>query len=250
MTKKNTDNANQFKHLTQERTKDLKDLIKKIGIPFHNLVLLNSAFTHKSFLNETILPFEDNERLEFLGDSVLSLVVSSYLFKRFSTYSEGRLSKIKSRVVSGMALAKISTSLGLSRYLLLGKGERASGGESNRSNLENLLEALIGAIYLENGIPSVEEFIIPHIEDMLENEMHSYKDFQTALQEFCQKKFKILPDYEILSEEGPDHNKVFKVKVKIKNVGEKIGSGNSKQKARQDAASKMLKSMKIRLKSD
>ena len=250
MTKKSTEHPNYIKHLTFERTKELRELIKTIGIPFHNLVLLNSAFTHKSFLNETSLPYEDNERLEFLGDSVLSLVVSSYLYKKFSTHSEGRLSKIKSRVVSGAALAKISNSLELSKYLLLGKGERASGGATNRSNLENLLEAFIGAIYLENGISAVEDFILPHIDDIIENEMHSYKDFQTALQEICQKKFKILPDYEILSEEGPDHNKVFRVKVKIKNVGEKIGSGNSKQKARQDAASKMLKSMKIKLKSD
>lgn len=243
--------SNSFsKTLTQDRIKDLKELIKKIKVPFHDLVLLNSAFTHKSFINETTLAYSDNERLEFLGDSVLSLVVSSFLYKKFSTYSEGRLSKIKSRVVSGVALSKIAISLELNRYLLLGKGEKASGGATNRSNLENALEALLGAIYLENGIDSVADFILPHIEDILENEMHSYKDFQTALQEFCQKKFKVLPEYHLLSEEGPDHNKIFKVQVKIKNVGEKIGSGNSKQKARQDAAGKMLKSMKIRLKSD
>jgi len=244
------ENSAHLKNLTPDRIKDLKDLIKKIKVPFHDLSLLNSAFTHKSFLNETTLAYTDNERLEFLGDSVLSLVVSSYLYKKFPTHSEGRLSKIKSRVVSGVALSKIAISLDLSHYLLLGKGERASGGATNRSNLENLLEALIGAIYLENGISAVADFILPHIEDILENEIHTYKDFQTALQEFCQKKFKILPEYQILSEDGPDHSKVFKVLVKIKNVGEKIGTGNSKQKARQDAASKMLKSMKIRLKSD
>jgi len=188
--------------------------------------------------------------LEFLGDSVLGLVVSNYLFNKFPTHSEGKLSKIKSRIVSGAVLAKISTTLGLSHYLLLGKGEKASGGANNRSNLENVLEALIGAIYLELGMNAVADFILPHVEDIVENELHSYKDYQTALQEFCQKKFKILPTYEILSEEGPDHSKIFRVKVKIKNVGEKIGMGNSKQKARQDAASKLLKSMKIRLKSD
>ena len=239
-----------LKHLPQERIKDLRDLIKKIKVPFQNLVLLNSAFTHKSFLNETTIPYEDNERLEFLGDSVLGLVVSNYLFNKFPTHSEGKLSKIKSRIVSGAVLAKISTTLGLSHYLLLGKGEKASGGANNRSNLENVLEALIGAIYLELGMNAVADFILPHVEDIVENELHSYKDYQTALQEFCQKKFKILPTYEILSEEGPDHSKIFRVKVKIKNVGEKIGMGNSKQKARQDAASKLLKSMKIRLKSD
>ncbi len=250
MTKENSQNTSSLKQLPQERIKDLRDLIKKIKVPFHNLVLLNSAFTHKSFLNETTIPYEDNERLEFLGDSVLSLVVSSYLFKKFPTHSEGKLSKIKSRVVSGAVLANIATSLDISQYLLLGKGEKASGGATNRSNLENLLEALIGAIYLEIGISAAADFILPHVEGIVENELHSYKDYQTALQEICQKKFKILPSYEILSEEGPDHSKIFLVKVKIKNVGEKIGSGNSKQKARQDAASKMLKSMKVRLKSD
>lgn len=250
MTKKKSEKSIHHKNLSQERIRELKDLIQKIRVPFQDFNLLNSAFTHKSFLNETSLPYEDNERLEFLGDSVLSLVVSSYLYKKFPTHSEGRLSKIKSRVVSGMVLAKIATSLDLSKYLLLGKGERSSGGESNRSNLENLFEALIGAIYLENGIVAVSDFLLPLIDKIVENEIDSYKDFQTALQEFSQKKFKILPDYEILSEEGPDHNKVFKVKVTIKNVGAKIGSGNSKQKARQDAACKMLKHMKIQLKSD
>ena len=250
LTKEHSQAQAPLKHLPQERIKDLRDLIKKIKVPFQNLVLLNSAFTHKSFLNETTIPYEDNERLEFLGDSVLGLVVSNYLFNKFPTHSEGRLSKIKSRIVSGAVLAKISTTLGLSHYLLLGKGEKASGGANNRSNLENVLEALIGAIYLELGMNAVADFILPHVEDIVENELHSYKDYQTALQEFCQKKFKILPTYEILSEEGPDHSKIFRVKVKIKNVGEKIGIGNSKQKARQDAASKLLKSMKIRLKSD
>lgn len=250
MTKEHSQVQAPLKHLPQERIKDLRDLIKKIKVPFQNLVLLNSAFTHKSFLNENTIPYQDNERLEFLGDSVLGLVVSNFLFNKFPSHSEGRLSKIKSRIVSGAVLAKISTTLGLSHYLLLGKGEKASGGANNRSNLENVLEALIGAIYLELGINAVADFILPHVEDIVENELHSYKDYQTALQEFCQKKFKILPSYEILSEEGPDHNKVFRVKVKIKNVGEKIGIGNSKQKARQDAASKLLKSMKIRLKSD
>ncbi len=248
MKKKNSQNPTSLKHLPQERIKDLSELIKKINVPFQNLVLLNSAFTHKSFLNETTIPYEDNERLEFLGDSVLNLVVSSYLFKKFPTHSEGQLSKIKSRVVSGAVLANIAISLEISQYLLLGKGERATGGATNRSNLENVLEALIGAIYLEIGIAAAADFILPHVEDIIENELHSYKDYQTALQEICQKKFKILPSYEILSEEGPDHNKIFRVKVQIKNVGEKIGLGNSKQKARQDAASKMLKSMKIRLK--
>ncbi|HMV45850.1 MAG TPA: ribonuclease III [Leptospiraceae bacterium] len=234
------------KQLPPERVKELKDLIKHIKIPFQDLVLLNSAFTHKSFLNETHMEYEDNERLEFLGDSALSLVVSSYLYQRFPKDREGKLSKVKSRIVSGAVLSKIAIQLGLNRYLLLGKGEKANGGDTNRSNLENVLEALLGAIYLEHGIQAVADFILPHVGNIVDNELHSYKDHQTALQEFCQKKFKFIPDYELIAEEGPDHNKVFKVKVSIKNVGEKIGMGNSKQKARQDAASKMLKYMKIK----
>lgn len=234
------------RQLPPERVKELKELIKQIKVPFHNLLLLNTAFTHKSFLNETDMNYEDNERLEFLGDSALSLVVSSYLFQKFPADKEGKLSKVKSRIVSGAVLSKIAIELGLSKYLLLGKGEKASGGETNRSNLENVLEALLGAIYLENGIDAVANFILPHVEHIIENDLHSYKDHQTALQEFCQKKFKKLPNYEFISEEGPDHNKIFKVKVSIQNVGERIGHGNSKQRARQDAASKMLKIIKIK----
>lgn len=166
------------------------------------------------------------------------MITSEYLFKRFLDYDEGKLSKIKAKVISESALFQIAYTLGLGSYLLLGKGERDTGGAERKSNLANLLEAFIAAIYLDQGIESARNFIICYIKDIIDDLDKNIliKDYKTILQEFCQKKFKVLPEYRLTSENGPDHNKQFKVTIFINGKEYYSGMGKSKSKAEQSAA--------------
>ncbi|MCK6380685.1 MAG: ribonuclease III [Leptospiraceae bacterium] len=225
----------------------MQNLANQLGIKFKDIFLLNRAFTHSSYSNETGKLWPDNERLEYLGDSVLGLITNEYLYKRFENYPEGKLAKIKGRVVSEGALTKISDKLSLSDYLLLGKGEKESGGGSRASNQANLVEALLGAIYLDQGLNTSKKFILNHIKDLVDNleKIEAIKDYKTILQEYCQKKYRFVPSYELVSETGPDHDKEFRIHVSIKGVVSSEGIGKNKRKAEQNAAKNVLKQLKL-----
>ncbi len=218
---------------------DLIELMEKIKIYFSENELLFKALTHKSYANEKRAEeLKDNERLEFLGDSVLDLVVSEYIFSKYPNHPEGELAKIRSVVVSTTMLAEKAREISLGEHILLGKGEEQSGGRTRDSILADTFEAVVGSIYLDQGFNQARTFIlellIPNINDV---EMGDHiQDYKTLLQELIQKETNQRPLYEVINEEGPDHKKVFTVHVKIGNKILGIGKGNSKKEAEQQAA--------------
>lgn len=216
----------------------LANFQKKIKIKFNNFPLLQQVFIHRSYLNEnTGLGLNHNERLEFLGDAVLELIVTEYLYLNYDN-PEGELTNWRSALVRGEMLSKIASDLGINDLLYLSRGEGQSTGKSRQLILANAFEALIGAIYLDKGYKNAQKFInhclIVHLNEILEKKL--YKDAKSSLQELAQEKLSITPAYQVLSESGPDHAKNFNMGVYI---GEKMigqGSGNSKQAAEQQAA--------------
>ena len=227
----------------RKRLKKLKDLEKTLGYRFRNKVLLNQALTHKSYANEKHrLGLKDNERLEFLGDSVLGIVVSRLLYDDFPDQDEGILTRYKSQLVSGSTLARIAKKLRIGEFLLLGKGEEASDGKRHTSNLLCALEALIGAIYLDGELRSSVRFInnIFASEIQLVKEGKGSKDYKSVFQQAVLKKFKVIPSYKIISEIGPDHKKHFIVEVLVLGKRCGIGSGSNKKSAEQAAAKEAL----------
>ncbi|ASV11097.1 ribonuclease III [Leptospira santarosai] len=225
-----------------ERVQSFKKLSKKIGIKFSKIEYYNTAFTHSSYKNENPDIFEDNERLEFLGDSILGLVAARSLFQKYRKANEGELSRIKSRIVSTPILNSIAEKLNLGEYLLLGKGEKNSQGKGRRKLAANLFESLVGAIYLDRGFEVAEKFIIQHLLEFVENPdmEESVRDYKTQLQEYSQKHFKSLPVYRIKGESGPDHSKMFQVSVRIRDKWEANGYGASKKTAEQNAAKELF----------
>jgi ribonuclease-3 len=220
----------------------LKKLQNRIRVRFRNKSLLNRAITHRSYSNEINAPSFDNERLEYLGDSVLGLVVNEYLYKRFADYHEGELAKIKSAVVSEDTLSKIAHEINLGDYLLLGRGEELSGGRGRSSILANAMEALIGAMYLDSGLKTTKNCILSLIKKHIDNidKIPDMRDPKTSLQEIVQKKYKEKPLYEVIEEKGPDHKKEFVVKLVIHDKNILNAHGSSKRKAEAYAAKKAL----------
>lgn len=204
--------------------------------------LYKIAFTHRSYLNEYPGEKESNERLEFLGDSILSFLVSSYLFEKRLTDEEGDLTNLRSFIVKTGSLAKAAQDLGLGKNLRMSRGEEQSGGRENPQLLANTYEALLGAIFLDQGLEKAREFVATSLLPLFENELQSGppKDSKSRLQEIAQNTTKQSPKYKILKTEGPDHAKVFTVGVFLqgKQIGE--GSGLSKQLAEEQAAQKAL----------
>jgi ribonuclease-3 len=225
-----------------------KDEIEKIiGVKFNNEDLIRTACTHRSYLNEhrsTVK--EHNERLEFLGDAVLELVVTDYLFKNYQNKSEGELTSWRAALVKTESLAELAERKGLGRYLLMSRGEAKSGGRSRKALLANMVEAIIGAIYLDQGYPVAEKFINENISSKIETIIRtgSYIDAKSHFQEIAQEREGVTPHYEVISESGPDHDKVFEMAVYINNKMWGKGKGNSKQAAQQSAASVALKKYK------
>ncbi len=213
-------------------------------------MLFEQAFIHRSYLNETKEILESNERLEFLGDSILSFVVSSYLFHAYPQFNEGVLTNLRSLVVNTKSLAILSKKLGFGKYLKLSKGEEDSMGRENASLLANAFEAFIGALYLDQGLSVVKKFLedalTPFISEHVKK--RTFKDPKSLLQEFVQSQKQSSPVYKVLREEGPPHAKTFTVGVYVKNnlLGE--GIGKSKQQAEEEAAKKTLES-RIRFKN-
>ena len=229
------------KNLSPQRIKELNNFAKGISIKFSNLNLLELAFTHRSVASDgKTSRHHNNERLEFLGDSVLGMATAAYLYEHFMDNPEGDLAKIKSSVVSEMSLAPIALQIGIDKMLILGKGEEMSGGRQKRAILADAVEAVIGAYYLDAGYKAAEKlvlsFMIPAIETFLSNK--GAKDFKTMLQEAHQKKYKSCPTYELVKETGPDHARTFWVTVHLKNASYGPESGKSKKEAEQNVAKK------------
>jgi ribonuclease-3 len=220
------------------RARELKLFEKTTGIRFRREDLLNLAFAHRSFSHENPGNIGNNERLEFLGDSVLGLVVSEYLFTALPGRSEGDLAKIKSFVVSEDSLAGIARGLKVDNFILIGKGEEFSGGRSKKAILADCLEAIIGAYFLDSGFRKcrafILRFIVPEITKVLENRHR--KDFKTLLQEHVQKIFKTYPKYVLVQKSGPDHDKTFWMEVHIRDKVYGPGQGKNKKEAEQNAA--------------
>jgi ribonuclease-3 len=212
---------------------------------FKDRELLERALTHKSFANENRGPAH-NERLEFLGDAVLGLVISEYLMKNCPDSNEGDLSRLRAAVVSEPALASIAREIGLGSYLLLGRGEEQTGGRDKDSLLANCLEALIASIYLDAGNAAVEAFVIRFFDETIKKTC-TYRgtlDYKTELQELCQERLKQLPEYRIVSETGPDHQKQFTVELSAKGEVYGHGTGKSKKEAEQKAAKEALEKLR------
>jgi ribonuclease III len=228
----------------KERRKKMSNIEKKLGIDFKDKKILKRALTHRSYLNENRgMGLKNNERLEFLGDAVLELIISSKIFHTFPDRAEGELTGIRSALVRTESLAEESRRLGVGEHLLMSKGEEDSGGRDKDYLLANVYEAILGAIYLDKGLDEcinfVEKTILKQLDFVVENEL--FIDPKTKIQELIQAEYKITPTYEVVEEKGPDHEKHFTVVLKI---GEKFsckGYGASKQKAEEDAAQKAIK---------
>ena len=224
----------------------LKELENKIGYKFTDFTLLEQAMMHSSYTNEKNLPKSScNERLEFLGDAVLELVSSEFLFKESPDTPEGELTKTRASMVCEPSLALCARDIGLGNYLLLGKGEEATGGRFRDSVTSDAMEALIGAIYLDGGFTNAKEFIHRFVLTDLENKKLFY-DSKTILQEIVQAKKDGDVTYRLVKEEGPDHNKSFYVEVLIGGAVMGEGSGRTKKAAEQQAAYKAIVSLKNR----
>lgn len=235
---------------TEERRKNnrknlyrrMDKLQKIIHVSFTDKSLLKTALTHRSWVNESGKHTRDNERLEYLGDSVLALIVNEYLFRHFSDYREGNLAKIKSAAVSETTLAKIAREINLGSFILMGKGEEKSGGAARPSLLANTMEALIGAIYLDSGFKQCRKFVLSMLKNDIEriDKLTYMRDPKTTLQEFVQKKYKDRPIYNVVNEQGPDHDKKFTVVLSINGREVMIGTGSSKRRAEMNAAGALL----------
>lgn len=219
---------------------DLSVLEKKIRVKFKNAKLLEEAFTHKSHAIEhgtTVC----NERLEFLGDSIISAVVAHFLYKRFPLVDEGRLSKMKSQIVSRANLAVWAADMQLGQYLFLSQGEEATGGRKRESLLGNVYESLIGAVFLDQGFTKAQRLVLLQLakrKRIIEN------DYKSKLQETVQKKFKVTPAYFVVNETGPDHAKIFTLEVRLNKRVLGSGEGRSKKEAEQLAAKEALKTIR------
>lgn len=216
------------------------------GLNFNNPQLLKTAFVHSSFVNELgDSTQEDNERLEFLGDSILGFVVSEWLFGRYPDAREGALTAMRAALVRREALARFARRLELGEFLFLGHGEEESGGRKRAATLCATFEAVVGAIYLDLGIGAVRDFVLPIVQTDLDREMMAalHKDPKSRLQEWSQSTYGILPKYKQVDHHGPDHAKIFMFQVSVRDRRCGVGEGASKQDASQAAAAMALHRM-------
>lgn len=221
----------------------LREIKRIADYEFRNVSLLTTALTHSSYANEKKCTC--NERLEFLGDSVLSLAVSNFLYKRLSEVSEGILSKVRASLVCEESLAAIARRLGIGKFLRLGHGEELSGGRNRNSILSDAFEAVLAAIYLDSDFTTAESWVIKHMQNELEEGVQGkfYHDYKTMLQEAVQKKNHGAVTYKTISESGPDHDKHFVVEVLMNDNFLNRGEGTNKKEAEQNAARTALEDM-------
>ena len=225
----------------------VKELEKKLAYEFTKKTLLLQALTHKSYANENRLgSLGHNERLEFLGDTVLDFIISDYLMKICPERPEGELSKLRAVIVSEISLARAARELDLGSFLLLGKGEEQTGGRDKSSLLANAFEAVTAAIYLDGGLEEAYRMLIGRFEKeiiAMVSTSHVY-DYKTELQEECQSRFGSLPRYTVIGETGPDHQKVFEVTIEADGRSLGRGLGRSKKEAEQKAAGVALETLR------
>lgn len=220
-----------------------KEMMKVLGYTFKNPALLETALTHSSYANEGNRKLNSNERLEFLGDSVLGFVTAGYLFQH-ETGKEGELTRLRASLVCEKALSSYAKKINLGEYLLLGKGEQRGGGAQRASLLADAFEAVIAALYLDGGLQQAEVFILPFIKEELSNQRKPhFRDYKTQLQEIIQQNPEEQLEYELKGESGPDHNKQFLVEVHLNSNVIGSGKGKSKKEAEQQAAREALKLM-------
>lgn len=221
------------------------DLQQTIGVTFNDQELLKSAFYHRSYLNEDRTIKKSNERLEFLGDAVLSFITSNFLYTTYPDYPEGTLTNIRSSLVKTQSLADSARELKLGELLFLSRGEEDSGGRSNSSLLADTFEALLGAIFMDQGVDTAKKFLEMHLfpkaGDIVKNK--SYIDYKSLLQEIIQSESRISPTYRVTKSEGPDHAKTFWVEAKADTKILGVGMGKSKQEAESSAAVNALATM-------
>lgn len=219
-------------------SEEFKETLQALGIDPKDLSIYNTAFTHRSFLNESKDEVSSNERLEFLGDSVLSFIVSTFLFNKRLGDEEGALTSLRAYIVKTESLAKVAKHLKLGKYLKLSKGEEFSGGRESTQILANTYEAVLGAIYLDLGIEVASKFVhstlLTYFEEIVES--GPPRDSKSYLQEIAQSKYQVSPKYKIIATSGPDHAKRFKVGVFITGKAWGEGEGSSKQQAEEQAA--------------
>lgn len=232
--------------LSPERRQALRAFCQQLGVSFRRLDLLNTALTHPSFcaeFNQGNLP--SNQRLEFLGDAVLGLVVSDYIYHTYPEMDEGQLTRIKAVSVSEPVLYGIAKKLGLGQYLLLGKGEERMGGRDRPSVLADAFEALVGAMYLDRGLKTTAEFVLKHLKRrirLIERD-RLILDFKSRLQELTQSRYHTVPTYHLLRAIGPEHMKTFVTEVRIQGIPVGRGKGHSKKEAEQEAARAALRKL-------
>ena len=232
--------------MDKKRLETLHELEKRLAYSFRDINLLSTALTHRSYVNENQqLALSDNERFEFLGDSVLGLCVSDLIVKKYVDSPEGDLTKFRAALVGEKNLAQLARDLGIGDYLLIGRGEDNAGSRGKESFLADSFEAVVAAIYLDSDFDNVKAIITKLMEPLLEDDNVSsdYFDYKTALQELCQKKYKTIPIYMVTDSTGPDHDKIFTVKVIIVNKLTEFGSGKSKKEAEKQAAQKALEAL-------
>lgn len=224
---------------------DIKTVQKKLGITFHNEKILKQAFTHSSYVNEhPHKHFSDNERLEFLGDAVLELAVSDYLYKLHHNMAEGDLTKLRANIVCEDSLYHFSDVLGFNEYILLGKGEERTGGRNRHALLADVFEAFLGALYLDQGMATCQQFLEKHVFPHIIDDTFSHvMDYKTELQELIQQEKGNYLQYQIIEEKGPSHAKEFHAEVVINDHQRARGIGRSKKEAEQAAAKNMLEKL-------
>lgn len=229
-----------MKHL-ERLNQNLSHIEGILGYAFKDRSLLTLAFVHRSYINENREIFKHNERLEFLGDAVLGLLISDYLYHSHPDHPEGELSYLRSRLVEASSCVHYVQALQLSSFLLLGKGERMNDGRGRESILADLFEAIIGAIYLDGGIEAAQKFLFSLFQNQIEEIIKTpLSNWKAILQDYCQKKYQKAPSYHVLEAMGPDHSKIFEISVSILDQELGRGKGASKKEAQQAAASDAL----------
>jgi ribonuclease-3 len=211
---------------------------KKLNYRFKDPSLLKTALTHSSYANETSV--ESNERMEFLGDAVLGFIVARVLYDLFPAASEGKLSKMRSAIVSRMNFAHFAKELKIDKQILLGKGEENTGGRKRQSNLAGAFEAVIGAVFIDGGYKKVYRIVTKLLKNCLNGDEEIFRDYKTRLQEVAQRQFKKVPKYKVVLEEGPPHDKCFHVEVRLGRKCMGKGTGRNKKQAEQAAAKEGL----------
>ncbi|CCB85419.1 MULTISPECIES: ribonuclease III [Parachlamydia] len=225
---------------------NISNIELRLGYKFQDRDLLALAFVHRSFINENREIHEHNERLEFLGDSVLGLLIADYLYRYLPSTPEGELSYLKSRLVEASSCVTYIHKLDLEQFLLLGRGERMNDGRGRESILADLLEAIIGAVYLDGGLESAKAFLFKNFSTEIEAILKTpVRNWKALLQDYCQKKYQTTPSYHVIDEKGPDHSKTFKISVFLNDEEVGKGEGGSKKEAQQKAAEDALSKMDI-----